>query len=399
MASTVQWQLCHPDTEPATERLPCARVAYGGILPYRNQLYMFGGGTFKYGQSAGQGNKRMLGPLNDLWRYNPATNQWETLEPDDGSQGFDPSAERPCERMLSTWVEVDDTFYLFGGHAILGEGWNFTLLNDLWAYDPAAGRWELLEPDDGALLEHPDFSGDGRPAIMYGTGCAVLGRKVYLFGGWGYRPPLPPSNETAVISRQLWCYDTESRMWQHFTPTEAWPPKRYVHAMTAWGDKLYVWGGRDTQDRDPQFYNDLWEYDPVAGRWTCLQPNHPGAPDQPSARYSAGSTRIGDRWYIFGGFGPEGDFLPEEVNGPQLNDLWCFDLTRREWQCIQAHDGSKDYTDRAGRPGVRRIPGMVAQGDAIYLFGGFDLASGPNDDGPVVAFNDLWRGPISSASS
>ena len=35
---------------------------------------------------------------------------------------------------------------------------------------------------------------------------------------------------------------------------------------------------------------------------------------------------------------------------------------------------------------------MVAGDDALYLFGGLDLASGEHDDGPVVGFNDLWRG-------
>ena len=29
------------------------------------------------------------------------------------------------------------------------------------------------------------------------------------------------------------------------------------------------------------------------------------------------------------------------------------------------------------------------------LFGGLDLASGPNDEGPVIGFNDFWRGSVS----
>ena len=67
---------------------------------------------------------------------------------------------------LPAWVEIDDRFYLFGGLSILSEGWNFTLLNDLWMYDPADARWTLLEPDDGLLMEHPDCAGRGRPTTM-----------------------------------------------------------------------------------------------------------------------------------------------------------------------------------------------------------------------------------------
>ena len=397
MPSTFQWKLCHPHTDGWSHRMPRAREAPGAILVYQNRFYMFGGGTLKYGPSSGQGNKAALGTLNDLWRYDSTTNEWERLEPDDRVVEFDSSALRPCTRILPAWVAMDDIFYLFGGLSILGQGWRHTQLNDLWAYDPAEARWEMLEPHDDTLLEHSDYTNQGRPTTIAGFGCVAIGKTIYLFGGWGHRPPLPPTMETAVLSRQLWCYNTESRSWRNIpAPTdggsEKWPPKRYVMATAAWQDKLYIWGGRDTQDRNPQFYNDLWEFDPASEGWRCLQENRPGVPDQPSPRYGMGSARVRDGWYLFGGFGPQGDFLPEAVNGPQLNDLWCFHFATETWTCIQPHDGSKDYSAAAKRPGVRRVPGMVSFADAIYLFGGLDLASGPNDDGPVIGFNDLWRG-------
>jgi hypothetical protein len=53
---------------------------------------------------------------------------------------------------------------------------------------------------------------------------------------------------------------------------------------------------------------------------------------------------------------------------------------------------AKDYSARAERPGVRRIPVMTSVGRAIYLFGGLDLATGPRGDGPLAAYNDFWRG-------
>lgn len=355
---------------------------------------MFGGGTLRYGASSSQGNKSTLGALNDLWVYDPSVGVWELLESNDGAAGFDASADRPCARMLPAWVEIDDRFFLFGGLSILSEGWKFTLLNDLWMYDPADGRWTLLEPDDGVLLDHPDYAGRGRPATIGGFGTAVLGSRIYLFGGWGHRAPLPPTVETAVLSRQLWTYDTRTGTWERIEAAEgaAWPPKRYVMSMTAWKGRIYLWAGRDTQDRDPQFYNDLWCFDPSACEWTCLVENDFRAVNRPSARYGQGSARIGDHWYVFGGFGPRGTFMPEEVNGPQLNDLWRLNLRTGAWTCLQAHDGSKDYSASAAYPGVRRVPGMAALDDSVYLFGGLDLASGPNDDGPVTGFNDLWEG-------
>ncbi|MCY3766521.1 MAG: hypothetical protein OXH06_13975 [Gemmatimonadetes bacterium] len=394
MTAGFKWRLCHPEVDSTGGDVPCAREAPGALLPYRGRIYMFGGGTLRYGASSGQGNKSTLGALNDLWVFDPSFDAWNLLEANDGAAGFDVPAERPCARMLPAWVEIDDRFYLFGGLSILSEGWKFTLLNDLWMYEPPDGRWTLLEPDDGVLLEHPDFAGRGRPATMGGFGTAVIGSRIYLFGGWGHRAPLPPTVETAVLSRKLWTYDTRTGTWDRIEPAEgaAFPPKRYVMSMTAWEDRIYVWAGRDTQDRDPQFYNDLWCFDPATCEWTCLEQNDFGAVNRPSARYGQGSARIGDHWYVFGGFGPRGTFMPEEVNGPQLNDLWRLNLGTGDWTCLQAHDGSKDYSESAPHPGVRRVPGMAALDDSVYLFGGLDLASGPDDDGPVTGFNDLWVG-------
>ena len=393
--SGFQWQLLSPHTEVLSADYPCPREAPTCILPYRDQLYMFGGGTLKYGASVTQGNKATLGSLNDLWRYDPAQARWTMLEPDDGLQGFSASARRPCTRILPAWVAIDDAFYLFGGLSILSAGWKFALLNDLWRYSPDESRWDLLEPDDGLLLEHSDCAGAGRPTTIGGFATAVVGSRIYLFGGWGHRSPMPPSMETTVLSHQLWCYDTSTGAWRRIsrqTAASPWPAKRYVIASCVWNETMYIWGGRDTQDRDPQFYNDLWAFDSSTEEWTCIQEQAPSETSRPSPRYGMGSTRNGNRWYIFGGFGHQGQFLPEEVNGPQLNDLWCFDLASRSWSCVQPHDASKDYTAAASHPGVRRVPGIVSLSDGIYLFGGLDLASGPKDDGPVVGFNDFWLG-------
>ena len=55
-------------------------------------------------------------------------------------------------------------------------------------------------------------------------------------------------------------------------------------------------------------------------------------------------------------------------------------------------DPSKLVGPTAVRPCVRRVPAMTAVRDAVYLFGGLDLTSGPDERGPLVGFNDLWSG-------
>ena len=137
------------------------------------------------------------------------------------------------------------------------------------------------------------------------------------------------------------------------------------------------------EDRSPQFYNDLWTFDPKQNRWERL---HRNGETGPAVRYGMGHARIGKHWYVFGGFGNESG------NAPQLNDLWRLDLRTGNWTEIQSNDGSKNVTATATRPSVRRVPAMTATGDAAYLFGGLDLASGPQHQGPLIGFNDLWQG-------
>ena len=93
---------------------------------------------------------------------------------------------------------------------------------------------------------------------------------------------------------------------------------------------------------------------------------------------------IGDHLYLFGGFA-EG-----KGSTPSLNDLWQYDLRAGRWDCLYPHNGAKDYSAGAERPGVRRIPVMTVGGESVYLFGGLDLATGPHGDGPLAAYNDFW---------
>ncbi len=381
------WEMLHPHQENEPETVPCARDIWGGMLAYDACLYVFGGLHTKYGPAQAPGDLSTVGTLNDLWRYDVTRGAWDMLEADDGTSGFSDSADRPCGRVLPAWVPVQDRFYLFGGLCNLSAGFRNCLLNDLWSYDPATGRWALLEPDDGRVLETPTRVDGCRPTALGAMGAVCLGTHIYLLAGWGQTPYV-------VNSSQLWRYDVGSGSWEYLgcgsEGRADWPSKRMCHACTAWKGKLYLWGGRDDAPGTASvFYNDLWEYGPEAGAWTCIQEHRAEDSTRPSPRYGTGDARIGHDWYVFGGFGSV------DKHGPQLNDLWRCDLRTGTWRCLEPHDGAKDYTSGATRPGVRRVPGMAALGTSVYLFAGLDLASGAGEDGPTVGFNDLWRGSAS----
>ena len=389
-----KWELLHPHIDQPGDGAPGPRELPGGLAPYGGALYAFGGGAAKHGTPERSGDLTKMGALNDLWRYDPAGGAWTRLEEDDGRAGTAYSDERPCGRMLPAWTSIGGKLYLFGGLTVLGAGWRPHLVNDLWSYDPASSAWELLEPNDARGLRSPSHVDDVRPAVVGAAGCAAIGNALYVFGGWAGRIPRrnPRTGQWDWfhMSPQLWSYDTGANAWEHHGPdpddSPGWPDKRYCPAMTSWNGSLYLWGGRDTEDRAPEFYNDLWLYDPSTRRWSLLQETAPDDTGRPMPRYGLGQARIGRHWYLFGGFGSQvGD-------GPQLDDLWRCDLVSGEWQCLYPHTAGKDYSELAQRPGVRRVMGMTALGGSIYIFGGMDLATGPGDDGPLTAYNDFWRG-------
>jgi N-acetylneuraminic acid mutarotase len=317
-----------------------------------------------------------------LWEFDTRKAQWQRLESDDGTSGFDTSARRPSGRVLPAWDEVDGKFYLFGGLSVMSVGWQFRLMNDFWSFDPGRRKWELLEPDDQRNLKTSTQVEGRRPRTLAAMGACVIDKTIYFFGGWGGH------TNKVVLSGQLWSFQTDRREWELLgngdAPKDRWPRKRYCPAVVSWQDKLYLWGGRDTEDRwPPQFYNDLWTFDTKTGGWERIHKNGQAGP---TARYGMGHARIGHHWYIFGGFGNE------TGSAPQLNDLWRVNLSTGVWTEIQPDDGSKDVSATTKRPSIRRVPAMTALGKSAYVFGGLDLASGPKHKEPLIAYNDLWEG-------
>ena len=126
------------------------------------------------------------------------------------------------------------------------------------------------------------------PPGTAGWGRIALGdESLYLMGGHG-----------AMTHAQLWTYGAPAGKWEYLGPAsngrDGWPPKRYCPVLAGWNGRLYLWGGRDSQGRAPEFFNDLWEYDPDRGAWTCIQENRADDVARPSPRYGLGYAVIGD---------------------------------------------------------------------------------------------------------
>ena len=74
----------------------------------------------------------------------------------------------------------------------------------------------------------------------------------------------------------------------------------------------------------------------------------------------------------------------------ERNDFWVYDMGTNQWEMLLPDNGSQDYSDKASRPGVRRVGTMAKVSNSLLLFGGLNLYAGSFENGFVKALNDLW---------
>jgi len=115
----------------AVSNKPGARVASSAATDALGNLFLFGGIGYADGSE---------GWLNDLWKYNIATNQWTWLKGDstlnnNGVYGIVETADisnKPGSRFGNTsWADSSGNVYLFGGNGYVANGIS-GYLNDLW---------------------------------------------------------------------------------------------------------------------------------------------------------------------------------------------------------------------------------------------------------------------------
>ncbi|HEY1080763.1 MAG TPA: Ig-like domain-containing protein [Prosthecobacter sp.] len=118
---------------------PGARSAAAGWSGADGNLWLFGGN--------GRGNSTKAGNLNDLWKYDPRSNEWSWTSGSAvagaagvyGNLGQPAAANVPSGRAgAAATLAADGSLLLFGG---LSTGH----LNDLWRYNPEDGLWTWLK--------------------------------------------------------------------------------------------------------------------------------------------------------------------------------------------------------------------------------------------------------------
>jgi gliding motility-associated-like protein len=228
-------------------------------------LWMFGGNA---------DSTFLFGFLNDLWKYDPLSNNWTWMKGSDslyaigsrGLQGVPSPGNEPSGRdVYSTWKDSKGNLWLFGGNTYGG------VFNDLWKYDISANMWCWIRGDTTSLTtpeiycqplssgKNPDPRSESRACWTDSCG------NFWLFGGGG----------NSVGLNDLWQYNVEHDTWTlingHYLTSDSGAYGSILipglnnrpidrAGSSSFKDKqgnLWIFGGSNYY-----IYNDLWRFKP-----------------------------------------------------------------------------------------------------------------------------------------
>jgi N-acetylneuraminic acid mutarotase len=412
---------------PALTNTPGQRHGCAKWVDASGNLWFFGG-------EAPTGNW-----WNDLWKYNPTTNEWTWIRGSNtpnaiavfGTQGVSsPSNEPGAREFPAYWTDNAGNFWMFGGKGydtnptptIVGK------LADLWKYNPTTNEWTWMKGPNSinqqgnygtiSISNSTNYPGS-RSESGYSTD--ALGN-LWLFGGVGY-----VNLNVQGRLNDLWKYDVTSNDWTWMSGNNAYNPAGVYGTLSVpsvtnhpggreypicWLDasgEIYLFGGegRDSSVVSPatSWLNDLWKYNPTNNTWAWIngsqvvnaQANYGtigvSAPSNVPGgrRASAHWTDAANNTWIFGGYG-----IVNTQIGQYLNDLFKYNPTTNEWTWMKGSNtinqngtyGTLGVSAPSNMPGAREYSIFwTGANHKFWLFGGegYDISNTSADH-----MNDLW---------
>ena len=178
---------------------PGGRQALAGWRDLNDYLYIFSG--------IGTAGSNSL--LSDMWRYNPATNEWtwwraSAPNASYGTPGVASAANEPGRLyIMGTETDKYGKFWMFGGRFTPGSN---NMQNSLWMYDPVINQWTQVNGYAGSDKKGvygtkftPDK--DNQPGSRQSFLCYCESQnELWMFGGAGWDEA---SSSRGVLS-DLW---------------------------------------------------------------------------------------------------------------------------------------------------------------------------------------------------
>ena len=278
----------------SAENYPCCRYESALWADSKGNIWLFGG----YGYDA-KGN---FGDLNDLWKYDPANDEWTWM-----------NGSNICNNQTSTTAAngIESAY------------------NQPYGLDRSDYGWATYWSSNSNMLSPQPGSTD------------------YLWFLATYGP-------------ELWRYNTATNNWTFFgrgnytgiygtqgipAPANAPGIRELAACATDNSGNLWLFGGfgHGTDASSSGLLNDLWKYNVTTDRWTYVNGSttteqlpiygiqgYPAANNHPGARSSATICfdANGNLW-LYGGSG-----VDAVANSGGENDLWKFDTSTKQWSWI-----------------------------------------------------------------
>jgi N-acetylneuraminic acid mutarotase len=362
---------------PAAGNIPGDRSLAASWTDSSGHFWLFGG--------EGLDASDNFGLLNDLWEFDPFTDEWTWMGGSStiscvsgncgqpgvyGTLGTPAGGNIPGGRGgASTWTDNSGNLWLFGGAGLDVDG-KSGALNDTWEFNPSADEWAWMGGSSVA-----------NQSEVYGT----LGT------------PAAGNTPGGRYSAASWT-DNSGNLW------------------------LFGGAGYDASGNSGDFdFNDLWEFSPYTDEWAWMGGSSvanqsgvygtlgtPAAGNTPGGRFSAASwTDSSGHFWLFGGAGYDAS-----GNAGDFNDLWEFSPYTDEWVWMGGSSaiagGCNDYYTcgqsgaygTLGTPAAGNIPGSrytaanwTDSSGHFWLFGGegFDASLALGE------LSDLWEYEPSTA--
>lgn len=334
---------------------PGGRSSGATWVDVSGNLWLFGG----LGQST-----TGVGYLNDLWKYNPSTNEWTyangsmvTYSPGNyGTIGIGSSTNTPGGRTGAvSWVGPNGNLWISCGLGTTTSSLSAGEITDVWQYNIGTNAWTWMKGSTTTGLNGV-YGTMGTTAVTNNPGARHQAcgwpdgsGNFWMFGGDGWDASTTASSG---LLNDLWKYNISTNEW--------------------------TWVGGTTTNSQLGVYGSIG-----IGSPTTL----------PGARAGAVSWKdaAGSLW-LFAGEGFPGSGT---LAGP-LNDLWRYNVSTAQWTWTRGSSilnqpgsyGTQNVASLTNYPGARSVHSawMDSQND-LYFFGGYGQSSTGNAGG----LNDLWK--------
>jgi N-acetylneuraminic acid mutarotase len=312
----------------------------------------------------------------EAYRYNPATDSWQTTSTLGGPLGLRDST--------AVWTGT----YVVASNGCTANNHNCTT-SLAWRYDPLTDLWESIP---NVPISRTDQSAvwTGTEMLVWG-GCTYAQDLCQVFSQLGARYN-PNTNSWQTMSSAgaplgrtypnlVWTgaevivwggqsgnvsgggrYDPATNSWSNLSATNA-PIGAYSTAVWS-GDVMIAWGGCSGAPFCTTPYNTGGRYDPASDTWTPTSMTN-----APTARFGHRALWIGDTMFVWGG--NNGDAY--------LNSGGRYDPVTDSWTIVSGGNA----------PSARRNQQMLWTGSIALIWGGTgsgDMRSG----GRYNPLNDSW---------